>query len=51
MEKHRFVGKTKEEAIENAKIGLQELEENVLIVKEKEELRRIKILQSVFLLV
>ena len=35
MEKHRFVGKTKEEAIENAKIGLQELEEN-LIIKETE---------------
>lgn len=36
MEKHRFVGKTKEEAIENAKIGLQELEEN-LIIKEVAE--------------
>lgn len=35
MEKHRFVGKTQEEAIENAKIGLQELEEN-LIIKEIE---------------
>ena len=35
MEKHKFIGKTKEEAIENAKIGLQELEEN-LIIKEKE---------------
>lgn len=35
MEKHKFVGKTKEEAIENAKIGLQELEEN-LIIKETE---------------
>ena len=35
MEKHKFLGKTKEEAIENAKIGLQELEEN-LIIKEKE---------------
>ena len=33
MEKHRFVGKTKEEALENAKIGLQEFEEN-LIIKE-----------------
>ncbi len=33
MEKHRFNGKTKEEALENAKIGLQELEEN-LIIKE-----------------
>lgn len=35
MEKHKFLGKTKEEAIENAKINLQELEEN-LIIKEKE---------------
>ena len=35
MEKHKFIGKTKEEAIENAKIGLQELEEN-LIIKETE---------------
>lgn len=34
MEKHSFIGKTKEEAIENAKISLQELEEN-LIIKEK----------------
>lgn len=36
MEKHRFIGKTKEEAVENAKIGLQELEDN-LIIKETEE--------------
>ena len=36
MEKHRFIGKTKEEAIENAKITLQELEDN-LIIKEIEE--------------
>ena len=36
MEKHRFIGKTKEEAVENAKIGLQELEEN-LVIKELEE--------------
>ena len=35
MEKHKFIGKTKEEAVENAKIGLQELEEN-LIIKETE---------------
>lgn len=35
MEKHSFIGKTKEEAIENAKISLQELEEN-LIIKEKD---------------
>lgn len=38
MEKHRFIGKTKEEAIENAKIGLQELEEN-LIIKELEPIK------------
>ena len=35
MEKHKFIGKTREEAIENAKIGLQEIEEN-LIIKEQE---------------
>ncbi len=35
MEKHRYTGKTKEEAINNAKIDLQELEEN-LIIKELE---------------
>lgn len=33
MEKNRFIGKTYEEALEKAKISLQELEEN-LIVKE-----------------
>ena len=33
MEKHKFLGKTKEEAIENAKIGLQELEENLIITE------------------
>lgn len=38
MEKHRFIGKTKEEAIENAKIGLQELEEN-LIIRELETIK------------
>ena len=38
MEKHRFIGKTKEEAIENAKIGLQELEDN-LIIKELEPIK------------
>lgn len=35
MEKHKFIGKTKEDAINNAKISLQELEEN-LIIKELE---------------
>lgn len=35
MEKHKFIGKTKEEAIETAKITLQEVEEN-LIITEKE---------------
>lgn len=36
MEKHSYIGKTKEEAINNAIIDLQELQEN-LIIKEKEE--------------
>ena len=31
MEKHRFTGKTKEEAIQNAKENLQEVEENLYI--------------------
>ena len=31
MEKHRFVGKTYEEAVNKAKIELQELEENLII--------------------
>ena len=31
MEKHKFIGKTKEEAIEEAKIKLQEVEENLII--------------------
>ena len=35
MEKHRFTGKTKEEAIEAAQVGLQELAEN-LIIREVE---------------
>ena len=35
MEKHSYIGKTKEEAINNAIIDLQELQEN-LIIKEKE---------------
>lgn len=38
MEKHRYIGKTKEEAINNAKIDLQELEEN-LIIKEIESIK------------
>lgn len=36
MQKHEFSGKTYEEAVQNAKIELQELEEN-LIIKTKEE--------------
>ena len=36
MEKHSYTGKTKEEAINNAKIALQEVEEN-LIINEKEK--------------
>lgn len=35
MEKHKFIGKTKEEAIENAKITLQELEENLIIIEKE----------------
>jgi spoIIIJ-associated protein len=31
MEKHRFIGKTKDEAIQNAKETLQEVEENLFI--------------------
>ena len=38
MEKHKYTGKTKEEAIETAKIDLQETEEN-LIIKEVEEIK------------
>ena len=38
MEKHSYTGKTKQEAIENAKIDLQELEEN-LIIRKKEEIK------------
>ena len=33
MEKHKFQGKTKEEAIQNATVELQEVEAN-LIIKE-----------------
>ena len=35
MEKHKYIGKTKEEAIQTAKEELQELEEN-LFIKELE---------------
>lgn len=40
MEKHRFVGKTYEEAVNKAKIELQELEENLIIkvIDEKKTL-------------
>ena len=38
MEKHRFQGKTKEEAIADAIVKLQEVEEN-LIIKEKEVIK------------
>ena len=38
MEKHNYYGKTKEEAINTAKIELQEVEEN-LIILEKEEVK------------
>jgi len=38
MEKHKYNGKTKEEAINTAKIELQEVEENLIIV-EKEEIK------------
>ncbi len=38
MEKHKFIGKTKEDAIEEAKIKLQETEDN-LIIKEAEEIK------------
>ena len=36
MKTYEFSGKTYEEAVQNAKIGLQELEEN-LIIETKEE--------------
>ena len=38
MEKHKYQGKTIEEEIEQAKIDLQETEEN-LIIKQKEEIK------------
>lgn len=34
MEKHKFVGKTKEDAIKQAKISLEELDETKLLVRE-----------------
>lgn len=37
MEKHRFIGKTKEEAINNARIELQETDENLIIKEISEE--------------
>lgn len=36
MEKHKYYGKTKEEAINNAKIDLQEVEENLIIIPKEE---------------
>ncbi len=38
MEKHRYIAKTKEEAISNATIDLQETQDN-LIIKELEEIK------------
>ena len=38
MEKHRYQAKTIEEAIENAKIDLQETEDN-LIIKQLEDIK------------
>ena len=38
MEKHRYIGKTKEEAISNATIDLQETQDN-LIIKELDEIK------------
>ena len=37
MEKHSYVGKTKEEAIEKATIDLQELKENLIITVKEEK--------------
>lgn len=34
MEKHKFVGKTKEDALKQAKISLEQLDENKLLVRE-----------------
>ncbi len=38
MEKHKYYGKTKEEALNNAKMDLQEVEENLIVI-EKEEVK------------
>ena len=37
MEKQKFIGKTYEEAVNNAMISLQESEENLIIKKLSEE--------------
>lgn len=37
MKKYEFSGKTYEEAVQNAKIGLQELEENLIITTKEEK--------------
>ena len=37
MEKHKFTGKTKEEAIQQAVENLQELEENLIILDGEEQ--------------
>lgn len=36
MEKHKYYGKTKEEAVNAAKIDLQEVEENLIIIENQE---------------
>jgi len=36
MEKHKYYGKTKEEAINTAKIDLQEVEGNLIIIPKEE---------------
>ena len=41
MEKQKFIGKTYEEAVNNAMISLQESEENLIIKKLSEELNNI----------
>ena len=40
INKHEFIGKSYEEAVNKAKIDLQELEEN-LIINKKEEKKKI----------
>ncbi len=37
LKKHNYTGKTKEEAIKNATLDLQELEENLIIVTQEEK--------------